>query len=196
MAIAGRLARAFSSAGRIGPARALLVTAAAAMAGWGAVVALERGDTLAYLATGLLMGAVLAKTAAEAARRLHDTGLSGWVGLAVAVALLGILLAVGIATLDQKSGAPLRAAALLAALVAAGLLLRPGNPGANAHGPPPPSPLAHAGAARSNARPLAWAGASALGGMAFAAASIAWSHGMRDANERAQRFVHDHPAPR
>jgi uncharacterized membrane protein YhaH (DUF805 family) len=105
---------------------------------------------LSGLATGLgiATAVVVALLAAAATRRLHDTGLSGaWGLLPVPFLFAGLAMMVRVFG-SIAGGAPdLRlfgvlflnnALYLLALLALVVLLSRPGQPGANRHGPPPP----------------------------------------------------------
>ncbi len=180
----------FSSSGRVGPIRFALVAVAMGCACRAGVWALEWGEMITYVFAGAALGALLAWFAAEAARRLHDTGWRGAWGLAVAVVLVAPPIAITPTTLAYDPRWLMPALQILALLVAAVLLLRPGARGANRFGEAPAGVLAYApgpGGSRAG-RGALWVGISVLGCASLALAIINLSNGMRMAHERDLRF--------
>lgn len=184
-----RVALFFSSSGRTGPARAAVVTMLFVLAAWLAQQALHRGNSIVYALTGILFGAVLARCLAEWSRRLHDTGHSGYVGAGAMVALLIVLTAVGVSDLGFRMPALYQALLVLTALVAAALLLWPGQKQANTFGEPPTMFGGTPGPAPMVRRGIAWAIVSITGCLLIGLLLNSISTGMRERNEETVRAL-------
>jgi uncharacterized membrane protein YhaH (DUF805 family) len=187
----GELSSAFASIGRVSPIRALLVTALAVVLFKLVGVALDRGDTVAYVLAGTVAGVTLAKLLAEWGRRFHDTGLAAPVGFVIVVAALIPALALQTSDLRQEHPALFTASWAFFFLVLALLLLRPGRRAENRFGPAPARPLEYVRpmAASSSRRGQIWAIVAAVGGALIGYTLIDLSHGMQEAQEETWRYV-------
>lgn len=185
------ISSAFATSGRIGPIRALVITAIAAVILMLVGVALDRGGMIAYVLAGAAAGATLAKLFAEWSRRLHDTGMSAKWGL-----LLGLLAVLGIAVLTVSATRADNPWLMTGAWIAIGVLLaaallRPGTRGDNRFGPRPTGAFAVGGTPSPGAhrRGNIWALVATLGGALIGYTLIDISEGMRAAQERTRLYV-------
>jgi uncharacterized membrane protein YhaH (DUF805 family) len=195
MRIVETFGRFFSSAGRIGPARAALATLLAAAIAWATGPAFDDGYTLAYALCGALLGAVAAKLAAEWVRRLHDTGRTGLWGAGLAVTAAVLLAAVEVSELRLDLPWLYPTLAIAVAVAAAAILLRPGVNGPNNHGEPSGALLGHGpGPAYGARRGALWGLVSTLGGLLIGLALISISQGMREERENTMRYLQQQEA--
>jgi uncharacterized membrane protein YhaH (DUF805 family) len=182
------MGRFFAAGGRTGPLRVLLWLLAGLLAAVALVSVLDSGSTLAFALAGSMAGAVLAKITAEVVRRFHDTGVRGGAGVAalVAGALVLAWVRVSDVALDLPWLPPVLTVA--AAVLAAALLLRPGQRGPNRFGEPPAGALASSGGLAS-ARSLVAAAISIGGGMLIGLTMISISNGMRAEREDTRAWL-------
>ena len=180
---------AFSTTGRT-PRSRFIVTLALAYAVCRLVgLAWEASSIFLVAAAGLVLGAALAKAAAEGTRRLHDMGTGVSAGLVVAL-VLG--LAEGCAHLAAlaRDDLPLVSVADALALAALAVLaLWPGRKAANSWGDAPASPWAGTASVRGGwsvwVLPLL-----GIGGVEAVVAALAlFGWGMERSNQRAMDYV-------
>lgn len=184
------VARFFSTDARVNSARLALVLALAAGMLRLTIGAFQEGDTLAYIATGALWGALLAKVFAEAGRRLHDIGMRGRAGWwpAVALPLYGWSSIGDAPWLTRIAGA--------GALLSVALFFVRGQLVRNAWGERPSWFAIGEGATWTGSRrALAWATVSIAGGALIGFALISISHGMAEANRRNYEWAQAHSPP-
>ncbi len=160
--ILGGFGWSFSTKGRAAPIRfmavALAMVVVVSLVVWGFVAL----DAATYPILGALAGAALAKLFAEAGRRSHDLGRRAMLGAVVLIGALGAVLSI-LSLLIV--GATAIVIGMVVALAFVITFLRPGQPGTNSHGAPPPGSLQ---VSRPDAGPvdrgsLVWTGVSILG---------------------------------
>lgn len=155
-------ARFFSSEGRIGAIRFVVMTGAIVSIFYMVAWSLATFDTATFPLLGAAGGAALAKLFAEAGRRCHDVNWSAAIG---ALVLVGTFLGLFAVLSLLRGGVMAIAVGAVATLAFVITFLRPGQTTANIYGEPP-SGVLRAGRltdGRARYRSLVWAAISILG---------------------------------
>ena len=182
----------FSASGRSPPLR-LAVVLLLAYAAWRLCgLAWDTSKILLLALAGLVLGAILAKAAAEGVRRLHDMGSGAAVGGVLALVLAvadGGARVEGIAREDGVLVTALNVAALAALAM---LVLWPGEKGANRWGEPAVSPWSSTRPAPGSGRErsgwlLLLLGVGAVEAVIAALVLFAW--GVEQSNEQGADFA-------
>jgi uncharacterized membrane protein YhaH (DUF805 family) len=137
--------RFFSLAPRVSVIRWAAWVAATLAVAWLCILALQKVEGAALVAVYAILGVSAAKLSTESARRLHDCGQSGRLGLLVMIGVLALAVTGILRWLEHGPDGVFWAAEGLAAVAFAVLLLRPGMSEINSYGPPAPAPFAVGG---------------------------------------------------
>jgi uncharacterized membrane protein YhaH (DUF805 family) len=159
---------------------------------WGAAVVLTRAEGMLPVFVYALLGLAAAKLATETVRRVHDIGQSGWIGVGVCFGVVILVATAILHWLGYGADLPFWSLIALATVAVATLLLRPGEPNHNRHGPPPGASAT--GTARPSLAGTVAATIWMIAGISCGFMALSWQEGMD--RQREQRISIPEPPPK